>query len=125
MSSKFDRKHITNQLILRSEKIHPAFSCRREREVPKGTEDFTIAFFLNCSDEQLAQLWKMAESKGKEEIVVDFFKDRGKDASSSVLSCDEMKNFDFSSSEWTAKFLSSSWDELRGIDEYPLAITFN
>ena len=119
----FDRKHVSEHLILLANEIDRRF-CYGRRQNDNGLEDnFIIAFFVNCSKAQRELLNHLAESeKMEDEILVEFFCER-EDSSPSVLSEEEKRSWDFSR-PWEAQMMCCSWDELREIPQPILAITY-
>ena len=111
--------HVKEMLALKAEKISPAF-CAGRRSNPNSDEiNFTLAFFLQCSDREISVLNDLVgEDK---EVLVQFFKEIP-GQSAKRLTLEEMA--ERPSRRWSAKRMEMSWDELREIEQPILAITF-
>ena len=119
MYNNYDPKRVAEVLFTKAQKIHPAFAYGRRKD--EEEDEFTLAFFLSCSDEQLEFLNSLVEDD--EEVLVNFFVERGERNYPSVPTEAEKRNWDFSR-PWKAQRMCCSWDELRDVPQPMLEIVF-
>lgn len=120
-----NRQFVSQQLLRLGAVKIPASLCFG-REGKNDTEkDFVLTFFITRSDDELREISDfVAENYKGDEVLVSFFFKKS-DGSAYTLSSDEMKSFDFKNYPYQISKLCTSWDELRGIDQEVMGITFS
>lgn len=121
-----NRQFVSQQLLRLGAVKIPASLCFG-REGKNDTEkDFVLTFFITRSDDELREISDfVAENYDDgDEVLVSFFFKKS-DGSAYTLSSDEMKSFDFKNYPYQISKLCTSWDELRGIDQEVMGITFS
>ena len=122
MFDPYDRKFVSQFLALKANCINPAFAFGRLCDKPGSiVEEFTLAFFLRCTDEQIKLLNSFVKPDEKE-VLVEFFQDVPFQ-SPSIMTEDKMKDFDFSI-PWKAYRFCTSWDEERNVPQEILVVNF-
>ena len=124
MPYPYDRLSISGSLALLSNSIPASLYVSRQGKYDEEVE-FTFAFFLHRNKQELQKISVFVSENysSKEEVLVHFFKKR-ENSIVSLLTKEEMKNFDFSS-PYVLSRLSPSWDELREISQQVIGIVFS
>ena len=104
-------------LFTKGNLISPAICIPADAE---DREDFILAFFLHCSDEQIQKLNELVHPTDKE-VRLYFFHSSGKE-----LSLSEAKTFDFTKScPWHAVSMAPTEDSRRKTLQAVIAIHFD
>lgn len=123
--NSYNRQFVSQQLLRLGAAKIPASLCFG-REGKNGPEkNFVLTYFITRSDDELRKISDfVAENYGDVDEVLVLFSFKKSDGSAYTLSSDEMKSFDFKNYPYQISKLCTSWDELRGIDQEVMEITF-
>ena len=112
---------VSEVLLTKANLVSPAICYGRKSRANGVDENFILAFFLNCTDEQIETINSLIEPK-ENDVIIHFFKQR-KDGSETKLSWDEKKSFDFST-PWTARKMVPTWDNKRNVILYVIGVFY-
>ena len=117
----FDRRRVSEFLVFQANKIDTHFAFGRRQDNLSAEDNFVLAFFLNCSDDDLQYLNSFVQPKD-EELLILFAKKR-ENGSTTALTAEEKANWDFSK-PWKVSRPNPGWDELREVIQDMLVIVY-
>lgn len=117
------RNKVNEVLLMKSNLISPAFAFGRRPKVTGIEEEFILAFFLRCSDEEIETLNNLAS--GFEEVTIEFFQQSKIVNGIYELTPEDKKSFNFCEHTWNAYLFNPVYDRERGIVENRINVVFD